>query len=77
MPLIIGRFFGRFSDSISSSRNYQKALDAARRSPLKADGLRGDGGLRDHSKIYLNRSAAGSALPLAGEAPSLIVKETF
>jgi len=42
MPLIIGRFFGCFFKSISSIRNYQKALDAARRSPLMADGLQDD-----------------------------------
>jgi hypothetical protein len=63
MPLIIGRFFGRFFNSISSIRNYQKALDAARRSLLMADGLRNDfqakGSLRVPEK---NNSTSGGLL---------------
>jgi hypothetical protein len=39
VPLIILKFFGRFFNSSASIRNYQKALDAARRSLLMADGL--------------------------------------
>jgi hypothetical protein len=56
IALVIVRLF----DSIPSIRGYQKALDAARRYPLKPDGLRGDGRLRVHLKIYINRSVPGS-----------------